>query len=135
MEFARENILLIAIALMSGGMLLWPFLRNGVGGSQVDTNQATQMINRQDALLLDVRELAEWNQGRVLGARHVPAGELEARAGEVSKKKDKPVIVYCESGTRASSAAGVLRKHGYTNVFSLAGGFTGWRHAGLPVEK
>jgi len=135
MEFARENILLIAIALMSGGMLLWPFLRRGTGGPHVDTTQATQMINRQDALLLDVRELAEWNQGRVLGARHVPAGELDTRADGISKKKDKPVIVYCESGARSSGAASVLRKHGYTNVHSLAGGYTGWRAAGLPVEK
>ncbi|HEY5636433.1 MAG TPA: rhodanese-like domain-containing protein [Burkholderiales bacterium] len=135
MEFVRENILLFAVALVSGAMLMWPLVRRGTGGPQVDTLQATQMINRQDAVLVDVRELAEWTQGRVLGARHVPAGQIEARAAEISKKKDRPVIVYCESGNRSSGAAATLRKHGYTSVYNLSGGFAGWRQAGLPVAK
>lgn len=135
MEFIRDNILLIAVAVISGVMLMWPLLRRTSGGPYVDTLQATQMINRQDALLLDVREAAEWAAGRVLGARHIPATQLEARAAELHKKKDKPVIVYCETGSRASGALAVLRKHGYTQVYNLAGGFSGWRQAGLPVEK
>ena len=127
-----HNFLLLATAVASGGMLLWPLLRRSTGGPSMSTAQATQLINRDDALIVDVREPAEYQAGHILGAKNTP---LE-RLGETElKRKDKPVIVYCESGERAPKAAAILRKRGYDRVLSLQGGLGAWKQAGLPVEK
>ncbi len=135
MKFVIDNIFLVAIALVSGAMLLWPLLRRGAGGPSVSTLEATQMINRQDALLLDVREQAEYAQAHILNARGLPLSQLEARVGDIEKFKDKPVIVYCATDNRSSAAVATLRKRGFSNVVSLSGGFAAWQQAGLPVQK
>jgi len=135
MDFIQNNILLIAVAFASGAMLIWPFVRRTAGGPWVSTLQATQMINREDALVLDVREAAEYAKGHILGAKNVPLAELERRAGEFDKHKSKPVIVTCDSGSRATRAIGTLKGRGFANVVNLAGGYGGWQQAGLPVEK
>jgi rhodanese-related sulfurtransferase len=134
-KFLQQNIFLVAIALVSGAMLIWPLLRRGVAGASVDTLQATLLINKEDAVVLDVREPAEFAAGRIAHARNVPLAQLGNRLGELEKLKDRPVIVSCASGNRSLSAAGTLRKHGFTKVYSLAGGMGAWVQAGLPVEK
>jgi rhodanese-related sulfurtransferase len=134
-KFVLDNIFLIAVAFVSGTMLVWPLVRRGAGGPSVNTLEATQMINRQDALVLDVREQAEFAQSHILNARGLPLSQIEARFGDIEKFKDKPVIVYCATGNRSSAAAAALRKHGFSNVFNLSGGFGAWQQAGLPVQK
>jgi len=135
MDFIQNNLLLIAVAFASGAMLIWPFVRRTAGGPWVSTLQATQMINREDALLLDVREPAEYAKGHILGAKNVPLADLERRAAEFDRQKAKPVIVTCDSGSRATRAIGVLKARGFANVFNLNGGYGAWLQAGLPVEK
>lgn len=135
MKFVIDNIFLIAIAFVSGAMLVWPLVRRSAGGASVNTLEATQLINRQDALLLDVREQAEFAQSHILNSRGLPLSQLEARVGDIEKFKDKPVIVYCATGSRSSAAATALRKHGFSNVVNLSGGFAAWQQAGLPVQK
>ena len=107
----------------------------GAGGPSVNTLEATQLINRQDALVVDVREQAEYAQSHILNARGLPLSQIEARIGDIEKFKDKPVIVYCATGNRSSAAASVLRKCGFSNVSNLSGGFAAWQQAGLPVQK
>ena len=68
MEFIKNNIMLVAVACVSGVMLLWPYLRRSTGGPWVSTLEATQLINREDALVLDVRESAEFSGGHMLGS-------------------------------------------------------------------
>lgn len=135
MDFIRNNIVLILVAFVSGAMLIWPYVRRSSGGPWVNTFEATQLINRKDALVLDVREAPEFAKGHILGAKNLPLSELERRAGEFVKHKAKPVIVHCESGNRASGAAATLRRFGFADVYSLAGGFSAWQQAGLPVVK
>ena len=135
MEFITKNIFLIIIAAVSGGMLLWPLLRKGTGGPWVSTLQATQLMNRDDALVVDLRPAAEYAGGHILGARNIPLAELERRAGELDKHKTKPVILHCGDGNRAGGGVGLLRKGGFANVFNLSGGYAAWLQAGLPVEK
>jgi rhodanese-related sulfurtransferase len=134
-EFITKNIFLIVIAAVSGGMLIWPLLRKGTGGPWVNTLQATQLMNRDDALVVDLRPAAEFAGGHILGARNIPLAELERRAGELDKHKAKPLIVHCGDGNRAGSGAALLRKHGFSNVLNLSGGYAAWQQAGLPVEK
>lgn len=135
MEFVQNNLLLIAVAFVSGAMLLWPLVRRGAGGPWVSTLQATHLINREDALVLDVREPAEYAKGHILGAKNTPLADLERRLPELAKFKARPVIVLCESGNRATNAIGILRRNGFDRAFNLAGGLAAWQQAGLPVAK
>ena len=135
MEFVRNNLLLIAVAFISGAMLLWPLLRMRTGGPRVNSAQATLMINREDALMLDVRDAAEFAAGHVIGARNVPLARIDDGANDLAKRKDRPLVVYCDGGGRSAKAVAALAKQGFAKVVSLAGGFGAWQGAGLPVEK
>ena len=135
MDFVTKNIFLLLIALVSGGMLLWPFLRKGAGGPWVNTLEATQLINRSDALVVDLRSAEDYARGHILGAKSVPLADLERRAGELEKHKARPVIVHCGDGNRAGGGVATLRKLGFGSVSNLSGGYAAWQQAGLPVEK
>jgi rhodanese-related sulfurtransferase len=135
MEFITKNIFLIAIALVSGGMLIWPLLRRGAGGPWVTTLEATQLINRSDALVVDLRGAEDYAKGHILGAKAIPLADLERRAAELDKHKAKPLILYCDAGNRSGGAVATLRAKGFASVHNLAGGYAAWQQAGLPVEK
>ena len=132
-DFVRNNLLLFVVAFVSGAMLLWPVFRRSAGGPWVNTAEATHLINREDALVLDVRDPGEYGAGHILGAKNVPVSRLDD--GELAKRKERPVIVYCDGGERAGKAISVLKKQGFTRVVNLSGGIKAWQQAGLPVEK
>lgn len=134
-KFVTEHIFLVALAAVSGGMLIWPALRRTTTGASISTLQATLMINQQNALVLDVRDAADFEKGHVLNARHLPMSDLAMRSSEIEKYRNKPVIVVCESGNRSDKAAAALRKQGFAQVYSLSGGVGAWQQAGLPLEK
>ena len=134
-DFLWKEKLLVATAVVSGGMLLWPQLRKTGGGASVSHAEATHWINREDALVVDVREPAEYGAGHILGAKNMPLARIDEGGGELAKKKDRPLIVYCDAGERSPKAAAALRKLGITRVVSLGGGLNAWRQGGLPVEK
>ena len=136
MNFIQDNLLLIAVALVSGAMLLWPYVRRVGGGPSVSAAQATQLINREDALVVDVRDPGEYGSGHILGAKNVPLSRIDAGGAEIApKRKDKPVIVYCDTGNRSQKAAAALRNQGFARTVNLAGGLGAWQQAGLPLEK
>ncbi|HYU67955.1 MAG TPA: rhodanese-like domain-containing protein [Burkholderiales bacterium] len=135
LKFVTDNIFLVAVAFVSGTMLIWPAVRRAAAGASISTLQATLLINQQNALVLDVREAAEYEKGHMLNARNIALGELQARAAEIEKHKAKPVIVVCDDGNRSGRAATALRKQGFEQVFTLGGGIGAWRQAGLPLEK
>ena len=129
------NPLLAITALVSGGMLLWPLLRRSTGGPWVDTGRAIQLINREDALVVDVRDSGDYAAGHILGAKNLPLAKLDASGAELAKKKERPVIVYCDGSERSAKALAALKRHGFTRVANLSGGLAAWQQAGLPVEK
>jgi rhodanese-related sulfurtransferase len=111
-------------------------VRRAGGGPAVSAAQATQLINREDALVVDVRDPGEFGTGHILGAKNVPLSRIDAVGSEIAaKRKEKPVIVYCDDGARSTKAAGALRSQGFSRVVSLSGGLGAWRQAGLPLEK
>jgi rhodanese-related sulfurtransferase len=132
-KFLLDNILLIAIAFTSGLMLLWPVVMRRTGGPGLDTLGATRLINDTHAIVLDIREPAEFAAGHLPNAKNIPMGDLEKRMGELPAAK--PVLVCCASGARSGRAIGALRKAGREEVFNLQGGLEAWRQAGLPVVK
>ena len=135
MKFIVENWMLIAVAVVSGAMLIWPLLRRTTGGPWVSTAAAVELINREDAVVLDVRDAGDYGAGHILGARNLPLARLEEGGGELAKRKDKPLIVYCDGGERAAKAAAALKRLGFSRVVNLSGGLPAWQQAGLPVER
>lgn len=134
MKFLIDNWMLVMVALVSGGMLLWPVLRRGTGGG-VEPGAAVALINRQKGVVVDVCEPEEYAAGHVVGARNVPLGQLEERLPQVVKNKAVPVILVCASGARASRALATAKKLGYEQAQVLRGGLRSWKEANLPVEK
>ena len=136
MQFVQNNLMLIAIALLSAGMLVWPLIGRRISGvKEVETLEATQLINHRDAVILDVREDKEFVTGHLPNAKHIPLGQLVARLKDVEKFKNKPIVVNCRSGARSATACGILRKNGFEEVYNLKGGINAWLQANMPVEK
>lgn len=136
MKFIFDNALLIGLALGSGIMLIWPMLRGGsAGATNLAPGDAVLLINRSNALVLDVREDAEFASGHITDARHIPLAKLAERIKELEKFKDKPILVNCQGGVRSLKACDILRKQGFTNLNNLQGGLNAWVAAKLPVVK
>lgn len=133
-DFLQQNIILVALAIISGTMFLWPFLRRS-GAKEISVGDATLMINRQNAVVLDVRAPAEFAAGHLADAINVPVDKIADRASELEKYKGRPVIVTCQTGVRSSGACSALRKLGFDQLFNLAGGIGAWQQAGMPVRK
>ncbi len=127
--------MLIGIALASGGMLIWPLIAGGMNAGALNATGAVQLINREKAVVVDVREPAEFAAGHVTGARNVPLGEFEAKLPGVIKNKTLPLILVCASGARSGRAVAIAKKLGYEQAQSLGGGLKAWKEANLPIEK
>lgn len=96
--------------------------------------QAAEWIKQNpQGQLVDVRTPGEYAPEHIKGAKLIPVQELENRLPEI--QKDKPILLYCLKGARSSQALQVLKDHGFTNLFQVAGGITAWKAQGLPVEK
>ncbi len=133
MKFVTDNLLLIAIAVASGALLFWPMVSRRMAGATLGHLAATRMINDQDAVILDVRSGNEFAAGHLPQAKNIPVDDVAKRAGEIAA--GRPVILYCQSGSRAGKAATALRGAGRDQVFVLDGGLQAWQQAGLPVVK
>jgi len=129
----KINLLLIAVACVSGALLLWPMLRDRGSRANLSTLAATQLINSRHAQVVDVRPAEQFATGSVLNARNIPMAELGQRSNEL--RKDRPVILVGNDGRTAHGAATKLRASGLGEVYVLAGGVAAWRDAGLPIRK
>jgi rhodanese-related sulfurtransferase len=135
-EFFKENVLLIGLALGSGLALLVPMLsRSAAGSTLVTATEAVMLMSRKQLLVLDVREPDEFKQGHLQGARNVPLSELATRIKELEKYKDKPVLLVCERGNRTRAAAKILKAQQFTALHQLKGGMQAWLEAKMPLGK
>ncbi len=135
MKFLIDNWMLIAIALSSGGMLVWPLIAGGMSAGALSASGAVQLMNREKAVVVDVSEGDEFAAGHVGGAKNVPFGQLEEKLSAAVKNKALPVILVCPTGARANRAVAVARKLGYEQAQALGGGLKAWKEANLPLEK
>ena len=134
MEFIRSNALLIGLALGSGIMLLLPMLKkNAKGVTNLNCVEAVTLINRSNALVLDVREISEFASGHIAGAINIPLTTLETRLGELKKYKNKAILVNCQRGVNSAKACDILRKAEFTLLYNLQGGLNAWSQAKLPI--
>lgn len=107
-EFVTANWMLILIALSSGAMLAWPLVR-GAGGGTLTAQGAVQLINRERAVLVDVREPEEFATGHMIGAKNVPLNQLEEKLAAAVKNKNVPLLLVCATGARAQRAVAIAK--------------------------
>lgn len=135
-EFASNHwdlfLALLIILLMLSGTSLLSVIR---GIKQVGPAEATQLINHEGGIVIDVREDKEFTEGHIINSVHMPMGTVQQRIAEIEKYKQKPVIVSCRSGARSNAVCGWLRKHNFENVSNLKGGVMAWQNASLPLSK
>jgi rhodanese-related sulfurtransferase len=136
LQFLENNWYVVAIFVVSGAMLAWSYFQGSFSGSrEIGAFEATTLINRRNAVVVDVREAGEYDGGRIPNAVHIPQSQIASRGNELKKFTSRPVIAYCERGMRSRNATGALAKLGFAEVYSLRGGLRAWSDAGLPTEK
>ena len=131
-KFFLDNIFLIAIVALSGGALLFPALMQR--GKKASPTEVTLLINRGKAGVLDVRA-KDKAESRIIDSKHIPLAELGNRMGELDKFKNKTLVVVCDKGISAFSAARMLEKSGFSDVVVMEGGINAWKAQNLPLTK
>jgi len=101
---------------------------------EIDAPAAAALVEREDAVFVDVRERDEWDEGHIPGAIHVPRGNLESRIENAVADRSARIVLYCAAGSRSAFAAKTLEELGYDDVASLAGGYTDWKRNGFPTQ-
>lgn len=135
-DFAMRNWFLFALAFVLIGALLGTEVMHRLSGiKNLTPPQLIQLMNHDDPLLIDVRGDTEFRSGHIANARHIPLSELKGRTKKLNKFKNKPTVVYCNTGAQSGSAAKILKKDGFTTVNNLGGGIRAWQAANLPISK
>lgn len=102
-------------------------------GDNIDVQTVAAIKDRDDVIVIDVREQWEYDEGHIPNVTHIPMDEISSRLSEIPT--DKEVVVTCRSGNRSGQVADFLRQQGYTNIHNMTGGILDWQAAGLPVEN
>ena len=134
MQFITNNLTLISLALGSGVLLAWPWIQTLLTAG-VTPAQAVLLMNREKAVVVDVREPEEFAAGYIAGSKNIPAKDLQTKLTLAVKNKNVPLILVCQTGLRSGRALAVARQLGYEQARSLGGGIVEWGKANLPIEK
>ncbi len=135
-SFVTHNWMLIIALFVILGMLFFNLFGGRLRGYQaVGPADSVNLINHEEAIVLDVRENKEYQSGHILNSIHIPQSALAKRITELEKYKSRPIIVGCRSGSRSSFACGLLKKQGFENVYNLSGGVMAWQNASLPLTR
>ena len=134
LSFAAQQWYLLLALVVIIAMLVHSFV-GAVGVNNVPPNEAVTLINRQNAVVLDVRTDEEFKQGHIINSIHIPVGLLASRVNELERHKAQPLVVVCRTGQRSTQACSILRKQGFASLYGLSGGITSWQSANLPLAK
>jgi len=132
-EFTGNNALLVGgTVLMAIAVLFYEIRQRAQSVFEVTPTQAVQLINRQGARVLDIREQEKFVGGHIAGALNLPGGKIDEARGK-KLKKNKPVVVVCDNGVSSARCVDPLRKEGFDAAFSLQGGISAWQRDNLPL--
>jgi rhodanese-related sulfurtransferase len=124
----------LASALLVCVMLLM-FHESRRGGSSVSANQLVQLMNKEEATVVDLRDAAEFRKGHIVDAINIPAAKVPERMGELEALREKPLILVCKLGQHSSAVGKQLMAKGFAKVHRLGGGITEWQSSNLPLVK
>jgi len=136
LAFAGEHqVLVMVLAGLTVAIIFNEFSRLTSGFKPVDPAGLTALINRQDALLVDVSATADFEKGHIAGAKNVQMSQFDADNKILAKVREMPVALVCRTGTSSADAARKLAKAGFKQVHWLDGGIAAWQQASLPLVK
>jgi rhodanese-related sulfurtransferase len=121
----------IAILIL---LAIFEYIKSKKSAACLSPVVATQMINHQNAVVLDIRNREAYAAGHIVNAISIPITELETHYKKLEPSKKQPIIVLCGTGQESPRAAELLTKNGF-NTFILAGGIRGWKEAEMPLIK
>jgi rhodanese-related sulfurtransferase len=132
-EFAGNHYILVGTFLV---LLVAFFVNEGKqGGAAIATGVLVNLMNHQDAVVVDVRDSKEFAAGHIAGAINVPYSSLDGKMPELESYKERPMVLVCKLGQHAGAAGRKLRAQGFDDVRRLSGGMAEWTGANLPVVK
>lgn len=132
-EFIGNHYWLTSAFLVVLALLM--FTEGRKSGKALSSHQATALINRENALVVDVRPKKEFAAGHIVDSINIPLDSFATRMVELEKHKDKPIILACANGQHAGAASRQLKAAGYAHTTRLAHGINGWRTDNLPLVK
>lgn len=132
-EFVSNHLLLVGTFV--GLLVLFIMNETRRGGRSISAQELVNLVNRDKALVLDVRDRKEFASGHIVDAVNIPFATLEKRIPELDAYRDRPVVVTCKMGQHAGAAGALLRKAGFEHVMRLSGGIAEWRNSALPLVK
>ena len=130
-----DNLALIALLVVSGTALFLPTLSTLIGGKGLSPTEATILINRRKAAVLDLREAEAFKSGHLPGAKHIDAAGLTAAIEKLKLDRNNPVVLVCETGAHSRKAIAEVKSLGFAEVGTLDGGVQAWKEAALPLVK
>ena len=135
-QFLTDNwYLFMALAVVLGLLAQGTVAQLLYKIKSVGSAQAINLINRESAVVIDVCEPKEYQQGHLPNAINIPLSSLSSRISELEKYKGKPIVVACRAGNRSMKGAIALSRNGFESVYSLSGGLMAWQKGNLPIEK
>ena len=135
-EFFRNHPVLVMAFFAIAAGLAWTFIAGRTKGvARLGPVQATQLINSDDAVVLDVRSDGEFRQGHIINSINVPESQLASKATELDAYKNRPVITVCRTGQVSAKASAALKQLGFEQIHTLVGGLAAWEGASLPLSK
>jgi rhodanese-related sulfurtransferase len=132
LDFLFENIFLVGLIIISGVLLFFPKVLsrdNKVLGSK----EVTLLINREPAMLVDVRSEADFRAGHITNAINIPLDQIEVQINKITSNSKKNIIVYCQKGVRSAQAFRLLNKLGLPKLYTIEGGLDAWLKNNLPI--
>ena len=132
-EFISNHFILVGIFVA----LLVAFVINEgkQGGAAITTGNLVNLVNREGAVIVDIRDMKEYGAGHIAGAVNLPHVNIDSRIGELDPYKEKPVVLVCKMGQHAGGVGRKLKAQGFENVRRLSGGMAEWSANSLPVVK
>ena len=135
--FVTDNLLLFGALIVVLVLLIRAELDHQLNkGLLLSPSAAVRLINNSsDMIIIDTRSSAEFKKGHIKDAKNLPLADFVNKLGELGQQKERPVLVYCNSGATATKAIRALKNAGFTQVNNLEGGILAWQEAKLPVSK
>lgn len=134
LQFLTAHYLLSLAFIVILLALFFEELRGKTGGNNLTPGDATHLINRENAVVIDMRERESFNAGHIVNALNIPQKDV-LTSDKLKKLQAKPLIIVCKQGHNSTAIASKMRKQGFKTVCVLKGGIDAWKESGLPIVK
>ena len=130
--FISQQWILVSVLLTL--IFLFFLGENKRGGATISAHQLTNLVNQQDALVLDIRDTKEFKEGHITDAINMPHAKLNSQLDQLEQYKERPIVIVDKIGQHSGTAGNILRQAGF-NIQRLDGGVTEWKNNNLPLIK